>query len=221
MKKFLSIFILFLLFSSNSYSDPIPYTDDWDLLDKTIKSKLYFKNSGYQIELELKNNQLVFTSNKKSKNIYQLKNNKFDIYLISKNNEPLIYIFNKTLKKLLIGNIDNTEIKFVSQSWDFGILEAIIDECQKIETSLGYKHDKNYMLSRFKYSNRPKDMQCFVLMYGGRCKLVFNPNTNEYEYNDKMVLTDEFKYEGDIDEISYLLGNQYGTTCKFYNKLSI
>jgi hypothetical protein len=53
MKKFLSIFILFLLFSSNSYSDPIPYTDDWDLLDKTIKSKLYFNNSSYQIELEL------------------------------------------------------------------------------------------------------------------------------------------------------------------------
>ena len=29
-----------------------------------------------------------------------------------------------------------------------------------------------------------------------------------------------FKYEGDVDEISYLIDSDYGA-CKFYNKLSI
>ena len=57
-------------------------------------------------------------------------------------------------------------------------------------------------------------------MYGGRCELVFNPSSDEYNYNDKMIITDAFKYEGDVDEISYLIDSDYGA-CKFYNKLSI
>ena len=222
MKKLFTTLVLFIVFTNNSYSDPVPYTDDWKLLDRSIVSELKFKNSNYELSLMVKNNELVLISNNKSKKIYQLNNDKFDVYIISKDSEPLIYLFNKTQKKLYVANPKNINVKFISQSWDFGVLEAIIKNCEKPE---GYRMDKyedNYMVSKFTYKKRPKKYKCGYLLSGGRCELVFNPKTNEYKYNDKMIIKDNFKYEGDIASINYLLGgDEYGPICTFYNKLSI
>ena len=220
MRKLLSFFALFFILPNFSFSDPIPYKDDWSLLNKTIKNEIEFKNSNFNFVLKIKNNELLLISKNKSKKIYQFNGDKFDVYITSKNNEPLIYIFNKTLKNLFIGNLKENNVKFVSKTWSFGILEAIIEDCEKTETSHMFKHDKNYMLTKFKYSKRPEKYKCYILMYGGRCELVFNPSSGEYKYNDKMIITDTFKYEGDVDEISYLIKRDYGA-CKFYNKLSV
>ena len=220
MNKLLRFVVLIIFLPNFSYSDPIPYTDDWSLLDETIKTELQFKNSNFDLVLKANNNELLLISNNKSKNIYQFNGDKFEVYIISQNNEPSIYLFNKTLKNLFVGNVKNNNVEFVSKPWNFGVLEAIIEDCEKIESSLMFKHDKNYMLTKFKYSKRPKEFKCYILMYGGRCELVFNPSSDEYNYNDKMIITDAFKYEGDVDEISYLIDSDYGV-CKFYNKLSI
>jgi len=220
MNKLLRFVALLIFFPNFSYSDPIPYTDDWGLLDETIKTELQFKNSNFDLVLKVNNNELLLISNNKNKKIYQFNDDKFDVYIVSQNNEPLIYLFNKTLKNLFVGNLKNNNVEFVSKPWNFGVLKAIIEDCKKIESSHMFKHDKNYMLTKFKYSKRPEEFKCYILMYGGRCELVFNPSSDEYNYNDKMIITDAFKYEGDVDEISYLIDSDYGV-CKFYNKLSI
>ena len=99
MHKLLRFVALLIFLPNFSYSDPIPYTDDWGLLDETIKTELQFKNANFNIVLKVDNNELILISNNKSKKIFKFNSDKFDVYIISQNNEPTIYLFNKTLKK--------------------------------------------------------------------------------------------------------------------------
>ena len=232
MNRFsLPIFLLFFfLFVFKSTADPGFVTDDWNLLDNTIqiKTELRFSNPNYDIKLKVTNNELVLSSSDNSKTIFKFNKNKFDIYLISKNNEPVIYIFDKTDKKLFIGNVKDINVEFEPKSWNFGTLMAVLKDCNPTESDpFGMVHDKNYMLSKFKYDERPKEYQCRYLFYGGRCELVFDSNTNEYG-SDKMIISDDFLYVGDISEVARLVMNSrtedeigYGTNCTFYNKISI
>ena len=59
MKKFLRFLALIIFLPNFSYSDPIPYTDDWSLLDETIKTELQFKNSNFDLVLKVNNNELL------------------------------------------------------------------------------------------------------------------------------------------------------------------
>ena len=216
-------FLFFFLFALKSIADPVSVTDDWNLLDNTIKIKteLEFSNPNYDIKLKVVNNGLVLSSRDNSKTIFKFNKDKFDVYLISKNNEPVIYIFNKTDKKLFIGNVKDMNVEFKPKSWNFGTLMTVLKDCNPTE-SYPFKmvHDKNYMLSKFRYSERPKEYQCRYLFYGGRCTLVFDPNKSAYEA-DKMIISDDFSYVGDISQVVALLGTHNGTSCEFYSKISI
>ena len=58
-------------------------------------------------------------------------------------------------------------------------------------------------------------------MFGGRCTLVYDPKTNEYGIGDKMIISNDFNYVGDIDEIGYLYKDKQNSKCELYNKISI
>ena len=80
------------------------------------------------------------------------------------------------------------------------------------------------------------------MMFGGRCELVFDPKTDEWGgVGDKMVVSDDFKYVGDLHNVEGILkgyryynleinketGLLYGLEdevswkCELYDKISL
>jgi|TARA_B110000116_G_C16667542_1_gene504658 hypothetical protein len=227
MKKLLGILVLGLLWCNNSFADPIEYIDDWHLLDKTKTNILKTKDSNGSIKLSVQEKNLILTLNKKTSSIYQFNNDKFDIYLIKKeNNLNVIYIFNHTTKTLLAADIDKSGIIFKEMPWEYGLLMAIFKNCNKIEESLYLEIKQNYFLTKYKYKERPKKYKCGYLIYGGRCYLIYDPKTDEYEIGDKMIVSNDLKYVGDLDNISDLLKgfkmySEDEYKCELYNKISL
>jgi len=219
--------VLGLLFCNVSFADPIEYIDDWHLLDKTKTNILKTKDSNGSIKLSVQEKNLILTLNKKTSSIYQFNNDKFDIYLIKKeNNLNVIYIFNHTTKTLLAADIDKSGIIFKEMPWEYGLLMAIFKNCNKIEESLYLEIKQNYFLTKYKYKERPKKYKCGYLIYGGRCYLIYDPKTDEYEIGDKMIVSNDLKYVGDLDNISDLLKgfkmySEDEYKCELYNKISL
>ena len=222
MKKFLAIIVLVLMSCYGAYADPIEYIDDWHLLDNTEANTLEIKDSNGLIKLTVQDKNLILTAKKQTSSIYQFNEDKFDIYLITKeNNLNVIYIFNHTTKTLLAANINDSDIVFKKVPWEFGSLMAIFTNCNKVKEWRGEEIKLNYFLTKFNYKQRTKKYKCGYLMFGGRCTLVYDPKTNEYGIGDKMIISNDFNYVGDIDEIGYLYKDKQNSKCELYNKISI
>ena len=228
MKKLLAIIFLGLLFCSVSFADPIEYIDDWHLLDKTKANTLKIKDSNVSIKLSVQEKNLILTLNKKTSSIFKFNNDKFDIYLINKeNNLNAIYIFNHTTKTLLAANVDKSGVIFKEMPWEYGLLMGIFQSCNKFVETWFLEIKANYFLTKYKYKERPKKYRCGYLIYGGRCYLIYDPKTDEYEIGDIMIVSNDFKYVGDLDNIGGLLEGfkQYGSEdefkCELYNKISL
>ena len=242
MQKLLGIIILGLLWSNVGSADPVEYEDDWYLLDNTETNALEIKDSNGLIKLSVQDQNLILTSNNKTSSIYQFNKDKFDIYLVKKENDlNVIYIFNHTTKTLLAANVDKSGIIFKEMPWEYGLLMAIFKNCEWKKESYYGEIKSNYFLTKYKWKHRPKKYRCWIMMFGGRCELVFDPKTDEYEIGDKMVVSDDFKYVGDLHNIKGILkgyryynseineetGLLYGFEdevswkCGFHNKISL
>ena len=225
MKTLLTFFVL--LFSSSVVADPITYVDDWHLLKQHEKKILEINENDFLIKLYIENDNLILTKSDESFEIFKFNNDKFDIYLIKKeNNLNVIYIFNHTTKTLLAADIDKSGIIFKEMPWEYGLLMAIFKNCNKIEESLYLEIKQNYFLTKYKYKERPKKYKCGYLIYGGRCYLIYDPKTDEYEIGDKMIVSNDLKYVGDLDNISDLLKgfkmySEDEYKCELYNKISL
>tara|TARA_Y100000031_G_C8116135_1_gene335968 strand:- start:93 stop:800 length:708 start_codon:yes stop_codon:yes gene_type:complete len=235
MKKLILYVFLGLLWCNASFADPVEYEDDWYLLDNTETNALEIKDSNGLIKLTVQDQNLILTSNNKTSSIYQFNNDKFDIYLVKKENDlNVIYIFNHTTKTLLAANVDKSGIIFKEMPWEYGLLMAIFKNCEwKRERIMG-DIKTNYFLTKYKWKERPKIYKCGYLMFGGRCTLVYNLKTGEYEIGDKMVISDDFKHVGDLHNIKDILEgiedynyelNKYDEEvswkCGLYNKISL
>ena len=222
MKKLFLYIFLGLMICYGAYADPVEYIDDWYLLDNTEANTLEIKDSNGLIKLTVQDKNLILTAKKQTSSIYQFNEDKFDIYLITKeNNLNVIYIFNHTTKTLLAANINDSDIVFNEMPWEFGSLMAIFTNCNKVKEWRGEEIKLNYFLTKFNYKQRPKKYKCGYLMFGGRCTLVYDPKTSEYGIGDKMIISNDFNYVGDIDEIGYLYKDKQNSKCELYNKISI
>ena len=242
MKKLSLYVFLVLMFCCGVYADPVEYEDDWHLLDKTKTKTLEAKDSNGLIKLAVQDQNLILTSNNKTSSIYQFNKDKFDIYLVKKENDlNVIYIFNHTTKTLLAANVDKSGIIFKEMLWEYGLLMAIFKNCEWKKESYYGEIKSNYFLTKYKWKHRPKKYRCLIMMFGGRCELVFDPKTDEYEIGDKLVISDDFKFVGDLHNIKGILkgysdynleinpetGLLYGSEdevswkCGFYNKISL
>jgi len=224
IKLFSAILVLGLLWSNISNADPIEYKDDWNTLDSLKTNSLFYKGSNDKISLSVENKVLILNFNNKNSNIYEFNDDNFDIYITVKDNTPNIYIFNHTTKKLYASNIKNSKVEFKNVKWDFGSLMAIFSDCKKIETTTEVYSEqikKNYFLTKYKWKDRPKNYKCSYLIFGGRCSLIYNANTSEYGVGDKMVVSDNFSYMGDFDDMNYIANDKNGIACNLYRKISI
>jgi len=113
MKKLFLPTFLVLMFCFEANADPVKYTDDWHLLGNTETNALEIKDSNSPTKLFVQDKKLILIAKKQTSSIYQFNNDKFDIYLVKKeNNLNVIYIFNHTTKTLLVANIGNSNIIF-------------------------------------------------------------------------------------------------------------
>ncbi|MDC0037256.1 hypothetical protein OAJ30_01110 [Alphaproteobacteria bacterium] len=224
MKTLLTLFVLF--FSSSVVADPITYVDDWHLLKQYEKKILEINENDFLIKLYIENNNLILTKSDESFEIFKFNNDKFDIYLVSEEgSNHKVFIFNYSNETLIFANLLASKISFIEAPWDFGSLRAIFHNCNDTPLMLGEIKD-NYFLSKYKYKERPSKYQCGYLMNGGRCELIVDPKTNEYNFGDKMIVTNDFKYEGEINSIKHVLdGFPYSSDsdplqCSIYDKIT-
>ena len=97
MKKLFLYVFLGLMVCYGAYADPVEYIDDWHLLDNTKAKTLEIKDSNGLVKITVQDKNLILTAKKQTSSIYQFNEDKFDIYLITKeNNLNVIYIFNHT-----------------------------------------------------------------------------------------------------------------------------
>ena len=148
MKKLLAILVLSLLWCNVGFADPVEYEDDWYLLDNTETNALEIKDSSGLIKLTAQDQNLILTSNNKTSSIYQFNKDKFDIYLVKKENDlNVIYIFNHTTKTLLAANVDKSGIIFKEMPWEYGLLMAIFKNCEWKKESYYGEIKSNYLAS--------------------------------------------------------------------------
>lgn len=211
---FLTLSILFL--ATYSFADPIEYVDDWYLLKYTEDYEL--KDKEADIRLSAYNQKLFLTRENETHTIYEFDNDTYEVYLISEEeNKRIVYVFNDSKKKLFKAEIKIKDTVFIEIPWQFGSLKAIFKNCDDSEENFNYEIKKNNFLTKFKYSKRPKGLQCGYLISGGRCYLIYDPKTNEYEVGDKMILSADLEYKGDINSIGFTV---FGG-CSLYRKLTI
>ena len=200
MKKILGFIVLTLILCTNAYSDPVLYVDNWNLLDKFYTKKL--------AKISVKDNKVLFNKKK----IFTLDNSAFDIY----ETDNLIFIYN--IDKNILYSINSNSFKVTETKLEFGILKAIVKDCDKVDLWISGKIPNNAFVFKWASIERPKDFKCSYFIFGGRCNLIINQQGESTSY-DKAILNQNFNYEGDVSDLKYILDDN--NQCSFYNKIKI
>ena len=197
-KILLTVILITFLKLSASYSDPVQYVDDWDLTNQFYTSELN--------NVSVKENSVLL----KETEIFKLDNSRFDIY--ETDNQILIYnIDNRILYSINSSTKEVTETKL-----NYGTLKAIVRDCDEIKLWLTEKIPNKSLVFKWASANRPKEFRCSYFIFGGRCNLTVNNQGQSVSY-DKVILSKDYNYEGDISELAEIINNQ--EKCNFYNKI--